>query len=128
MNDAHNVPNDQSDGAQVQSQLARRVSTLYKEVDTILEELRVPEKEKKEIEQNLMSAVSADLLTRLGSRLSEEQRAEFTKLAETMDKKEPDLEMVANFFRETFSQEDLVNEVASATESVLKEFITEMDR
>ena len=128
MNDAHNEPGSQSGGAQAPSQLAKRVSALYKEVDTILEELRVPEKEKKEIEQNLMSAVSADLLTRLGSRLSEEQRAKFTQLAETMDKKEPDLEMVANFFRETFSQEDLVNEVTSATESVFKEFITEMDR
>lgn len=109
----------------VDPKLAQRVSKLYQEVDEILAELRVPADEKKEIEENLMSAVAADLLTRLSGKLSEEQRTELAALGAGG---EPDLKQVAEFFRTIFSQEELVNEVAKATESVLKDFISEMSR
>ena len=100
---------------------------LYQEVDTVLNELRVPEGERKEVEQNLMEAIAADLLVRLGEKLSDEDKASLSTLGEGLEPgQEPDLNAVAGFFRDKFSQEDLVAALAEATESVLKEFTDTM--
>lgn len=114
-----NVPIDQ--------QLAERVVKLYQEVDTTLNELRVPEKERKEIEQNLMEAIAADLLVRLGEKLSEEEKQNLAKMGEEMGG-QPDLNAVAGFFRDRFPQEELVHNLAAATESVLSEFTDAMSK
>lgn len=119
--------NSPTDGAPVDQALAERVSKLYEEVDETLASLKVPPQEKKEIEQNLMSAVAADLLTRLGSQLTDEQKKEFAALAGDLTDAEPDLAVVAEFFRTIFPKDVLVNEVALATESVLKDFLREME-
>jgi len=109
--DVPNVPVDQA--------LAQRVMELYQEVDQVLDDLRVPEEERKEVEQNLMEAIAADLLVRLGERLSEDDKQDLAALGQG---KEPDLNLVAGFFRDKFAQEELVQALAEATESVLKEF------
>lgn len=122
--------NPQGDATpQVDEELAQRVMALYQGVDQVLEELRVPEEERKEVEQNLMEAIAADLLVRLGQRLSEDDKQELAKMGENMaPNTEPDLNLVAGFFRTKFSQEELVGALAEATESVLTEFSEAMKR
>lgn len=102
--------------------LAERVVELYAHVDEVLNDLRVPEEERKEVEQNLMEAIAADLLVRLGEKLSDEDKGDLAKLGEEAGGAEPDLSAVAGFFRGKFSQEELVHALAEATESVLTEF------
>ena len=122
------VPQNQSQ-PQIDQELAKRVTDLYAGVDAVLEEMRVPEEERKEVEQNLMEAIAADLLVRLGTRLSEEDKKELAALGEGMaPNTEPDLNKVAEFFRGKFSQEELVTALAEATESVLTEFTDAMKR
>ena len=106
----------------VDKELAERVVELYSHVDEVLNDLRVPDDERKEVEQNLMEAIAADLLVRLGEKLSEEDKGELAKLGEEAGGAEPDLNAVAGFFRGKFSQEELVHALAEATESVLTEF------
>lgn len=118
--DAAGVPDVQIDQA-----LAERVMKLYQDVDATLDDLRVPEKERKEIEQNLMEAIAADLLVRLGEKLNEEEKGELAKMGEASGG-QPDLNAVAGFFRGKFAQEDLVHNLAQATESVLSEFTEAM--
>lgn len=114
---------------QIDQELAQRVTALYQGVDQVLEDLRVPEEERKEVEQNLMEAIAADLLVRLGQRLSESDKEELAKVGESMaPNQEPDLNAVAGFFRTKFSQEELVAALAEATESVLTEFSEAMKR
>lgn len=120
---APNVPIDPA--------LAERVMGLYQEIDRVLTEMRVPRYERKEVEQNLMEAVAADLLSRLGTRMSDEDKNQLAEMAGSIDQKNlnpmnPDLQKVAGFFRGKFTQEELVTELAEATESVLKDFVTEM--
>ncbi len=111
----------------VDPELAARVNTLYEEVDKVLDELRVPDDERKEVEQNLMEAIAADLLVNLGERLSDQDRESLAQMGDTAGPNaEPDLGAVAGFFRDKFSQEELVNALAEATESVLKEFTEAM--
>ena len=107
--------------------LAERVTELYSSVDEVLNELRVPDEERKEVEQNLMEAIAADLLVRLGERLSDEDKGELAQMGEGLAPgTEPDLNAVAGFFRTKFSQEELVHALAEATESVLREFADAM--
>ncbi len=121
-------PQNPSD-ASVDQELASRVMSLYQSVDQVLDELRVPEDERKEVEQNLMEAIAADLLVRLGEKLSDEDKQELGKLGENVAPgTEPDLNAVAGFFRTKFSQEELVQALAEATESVLVEFTEAMRR
>ena len=123
--------NDQQDvpDVPIDQDLAERVVQLYQHVDDVLNELRVPDEERKEVEQNLMEAIAADLLVRLGEQLSEEDKAELAGMGEGMEPgKEPDLNSVAGFFRGKFSQEELVKALAEATESVLTEFTDAMKR
>ncbi|OGG44540.1 hypothetical protein A2841_01150 [Candidatus Kaiserbacteria bacterium RIFCSPHIGHO2_01_FULL_48_10] len=108
----------------VDQALAQRVMELYQQVDQLLDDLRVPDEERKEVEQNLMEAIAADLLVRLGERLSDEDKQDLAALGG--EGKEPDLNLVAGFFRDKFSQEELVQALAEATESVLKEFADAM--
>lgn len=125
MSDDQQVPQNPP----VDPELAERVTSLYANVDQVLEELRVPEEEKKEVEQNLMEAIAADLLVRLGERLSEEDKKSLASIGESLPPgAEPDLNAVAGFFREKFSQEELVHALAEATESVLVEFTEAMKR
>jgi len=109
----------------IDKELAERVVELYAHVDEVLNELRVPDEERKEVEQNLMEAIAADLLVRLGEQLSEEDKQELGTLGEAGGA-EPDLNAVAGFFRGKFSQEELVRSLAQATESVLVEFTDAM--
>lgn len=106
----------------IDQELAERVVELYAHVDQVLNDLRVPDDERKEVEQNLMEAIAADLLVRLGERLSEGDKTELAQLGEAAGGAEPDLNAVAGFFRGKFSQEELVHALAEATESVLSEF------
>lgn len=106
----------------VDQELAERVVELYAHVDEVLNDLRVPDDERKEVEQNLMEAIAADLLVRLGERLSDDDKGKLAKLGEQATGEEPDLSAVAGFFRGKFSQEELVHALAEATESVLTEF------
>lgn len=105
----------------IDQELAQRVVELYAHVDETLNDLRVPDEERKEVEQNLMEAIAADLLVRLGEQLSEGDKQELTALG-AEGEGEPDLNAVAGFFRGKFSQEELVKALAQATESVLMEF------
>jgi hypothetical protein len=113
--------------------LAQRVMSLYQDIDKVLTEMRVPRYERQEVEKNLMEAVAADLLTRLGSRMSDDEKEELARMAGSIDQRNlnpmnPDLQKVAGFFRGKFTQEELVTELAEATESVLKDFIEEMGK
>lgn len=111
----------------VDEDLANRVVSLYAKVDEVLNDLRVPDDERKEVEQNLMEAIAADLLVNLGERLSDDDKAGLAKFGEGLaPNTEPDLGAVAGFFRTKFSQEELVHALAEATESVLKEFTDAM--
>lgn len=111
----------------IDQELADRVVALYTSVDATLDDLRVPDDERKEVEQNLMEAIAADLLVNLGERLSEDDKKELAEMGNNFPEgTEPDLNVVAGFFREKFSQEELVKALAEATESVLKEFTEAM--
>lgn len=111
----------------IDPELAERVVKLYSSVDEVLDDLRVPDDERKEVEQNLMEAIAADLLVRLGEQLSDEDKRDLAKMGEGLAPgTEPDLNAVAGFFRTKFSQEELVHALAEATESVLREFADAM--
>lgn len=130
MNDDPDQSDAQDGAAQpdlpIDQELAERVVALYAHVDETLDDLRVPEEERKEVEQNLMEAIVADLLVRLGERLSEGDKKDLAELGEAAGGAEPDLNAVAAFFRGKFSQEELVHALAEATESVLTEFADAM--
>ena len=113
----------------VDPNLAKRVTDLYGDVDKVLDRLKVPPRERKQVEKNLMEAVAADLLTRLGSKLTDDEKATLAGSVDTgVPGVAPDLSAVAGFFRGRFSQSELVEELAAATESVLTDFITEMTK
>lgn len=122
-----NLQGNQVPDLPVDPELAERVVALYSSVDETLNELRVPDEERKEVEQNLMEAIAADLLVRLGERLSDEDKKELAEMGNGFEPGvEPDLNAVAGFFRTKFAQEELVHALAEATESVLKEFTDAM--
>lgn len=121
---------DANDDAQsavpaVDQDLAKRVVQLYQDVDEALTEMDVSPEERKQIEQQLMEAIAADLLTRLGVQMSDKDKEELTSLAEEPGG-QPDLGKVAEFFKGKFTQADLVQALAAATESVLVEFTSAM--
>lgn len=111
----------------VQKELAGRVMALYGQIDETLNELRVPARDRKQVEQNLMEAIGADLLVRLGSKMSEEQREELMGTVQNVQEGgTPDLPAVAAFFNANFDQQELLEVLADATESVLDDFVKEM--
>lgn len=107
--------------------LAGRVMALYQRIDDTLNAMRVPKSERRQVEQNLMEAVAAELLVRLGGKMSEDQKGKLASLTGG-GAVEPNLADVATFFRDSFSQEELLNDLAEATESVLNDFIKEMGK
>lgn len=109
--------------------LANRVMALYQGVDQALDALRVPDNERAEVEKNLMEAIAADLLVRLGKRLSEEDREELASIgASVAPGTNPNLDSVAAFFKGKFSQEELMEALAKSSESVLQEFADTVGR
>ena len=110
----------------IDQDMAQRVMALYGRVDEVLKELNVEDKEKREVEQKLMEAIAADLLSRLGTKLSDDEKQELAEMAQNMDTRKPDLNSVAGFFRGKFTQQELVTDLSEATESVLDDFVKEM--
>lgn len=117
-----------SDAPQVNQQMAGRVMALFGQIDQVMDELKVPNQDRNQVMQNLMEAIAADLMTRLGTRMSDDEKQELADMAEGMDTQNPDLQSVAGFFRGKFSQEELMDELAGATEGVLKDFVEEMGK
>ena len=115
-----------SGDAQVNQEMAGRVMALFGKIDTVMDDLKVPDRDRQQVMQNLMEAIAADLMTRLGARMSEDERNELVTMAEGMDTQNPDLQSVAGFFRGRFTQEELMDELAGATEGVLDDFMKEM--
>lgn len=107
--------------------LAGRVMALYGRIDEALGVLKIPASERKQVEQNLMEAIAAELLVRLGNKMSEDQKEKLASLTGG-GAVEPNLADVAMFFRDSFSQEELLQDLAEATESVLGDFIKEMGK
>jgi len=107
--------------------LAGRVMNLYGRVDEVLNELNVPEDERRQVEQNLMEAIAADLLVRLGAKMDDDQKERLTELTQNATV-EPNLAEVAMFFRDSFKPEDLLQDLGDATESVLDSFMKEMSK
>lgn len=121
------LPGGMQQAPLVDKALSERVIKLYEEVEATLEDLDIPDEEREEIEQNLMEAIAADLLVRLGDKLGEDEKDDLVRLGESSDG-QPDLAEVAGFFKDKFSQEELVTGLAEATESVLSEFTEAMQR
>jgi hypothetical protein len=105
----------------VDKALAERVITLYRDIDVALKGMNLDPEDRKSIEKNLMEAIAADLLTRLGEKMSDDDKDELTGMAQDSNG-QPDLNEVAGFFKERFEQKDLVQALAEATETVLSEF------
>ena len=124
----NDVSNPAGDAGQVNPQMAQKVMALFGQIDSVMDELNVPSQDRNQVMQNLMEAIAADLMTRLGTRMSEEEKNELADMAEGMDTQNPDLQSVAGFFRGKFTQEELMDELAGATEGVLKDFMTEMGK
>lgn len=101
---------------------------LYQGIDQVLDDLRVPDSERSEVKQNLMEGIAADLIVRLGGRLSEDDKKQLAKIGEGgAPGQEPDLSTIAEFFRSKFSRDELIVALSEATESVLAEFVAAME-
>lgn len=109
----------------VDKELATRVIALYKDIDATLKGMSMDPDERKKVEQNLMEAIAAELLMRLGEKMSDEDKDELTGMAENSNG-QPDLQEVATFFKDRFEQKDLVQALAESTETILKEFAEQM--
>ena len=109
----------------VDKALAERVITLYRDIDGALKGMNLEPEERKKVEQNLMEAIAADLLMRLGEKMSEDDKGELMQMAQDSNG-QPDLNEVSGFFKERFEQQDLVQALAAATEQVLSEFAESM--
>lgn len=116
----------QNDDAQ--KELAGQVMGIYQRIDETLNEMRIPDRDRKEVEQKLMEAVGADLLVRLSEKMTDEQREELMGTVEAAQGGggKPDLPAVAAFFNANFDQKELLEILAISTESVLDDFIQEM--
>lgn len=109
----------------VDKAMAERVITLYRDIDAALKGMNLQPDERKKVEQQLMEAIAADLLMRLGEKMSEDDKGELMQMAQDSNG-QPDLNEVAAFFKERFEQQDLVQALAAATEQVLTEFAESM--
>ncbi|XKT74428.1 MAG: hypothetical protein ACJKTH_03670 [Patescibacteria group bacterium UBA2163] len=138
MNDTNNHHNNDVDTVEeadaapqadaAQKELAGQVMGIYQRIDETLNELRIPDRDRKEVEQKLMEAVGADLLVRLSEKMTDEQREELMGTVEAAQGGggKPDLPAVAAFFNANFDQKELLEILAVSTESVLNDFIKEM--
>lgn len=109
----------------VDKEMAERVIALYRDIDTSLKGMNLEPEERKKVEQQLMEAIAADLLMRLGEKMTEDDKGELMQMAQDSNGK-PDLNEVSAFFKERFEQKDLVQALAGATEQVLTEFAESM--
>lgn len=109
----------------VDAQLAERVVALYQDIDVALKEMNLEEEDRKKVEQNLMEAIAAELLTQLGEKMSDEDKEELMGMSQDSNG-QPNLQEVAGFFKQRFEQADLVQALAASTEQVLTEFIESM--
>lgn len=116
---------DQPSIPPVDQALAERVVALYQGIDEVLKDMELSEDDRKQVEQNLMEAISAELLTRLGAKMSDEDKEELMGLSDDPSG-QPNLQEVAGFFRQRFEQQDLVQALAESTEQVLTEFAESM--
>lgn len=105
--------------------LAERVLNLYRDIDASLKTMQLEPDDRKKVEQNLMEAISADLLMRLGEKMSDDDKGELMQMAQDSNG-QPDLKEVAAFFKDRFEQKDLIQALAAATETVLTEFAESM--
>jgi len=128
MDDNNNQVSDGAGEPQVNPQMANRVMELFGKLDIVMDELKVPDNDRQQVMQNLMEAIAADLMTRLGTRLSDDEKQSLASMAEGVDAENPDLQSVTAFFRSKFSQEELMDELAGATEGVVEEFVKEMGK
>ncbi len=109
----------------VDQALAERVVGLYQSIDVILKDMELSEDDRKQVEQNLMEAIAAELLTRLGDKMSDDDKEDLMGLSDDSSG-QPNLQEVAGFFRQRFEQKDLVQALAESTEQVLTEFAESM--
>lgn len=115
-------------GSFIQELEDRRVSELLQRIVRVLDDMKVPSSEREQVEQNLMEVVAADLLVRLGTRLSKDDRAQLARIGDAMPGQDPDLNAIAGFFKDRFSRDELIDVLAEAVESVLAEFVDAMRR
>jgi hypothetical protein len=106
--------------------MAQRVMGIFNEIDEVMNDLNIPNQDRPEVMQNLMEAISADLMARLGARMSDEDKQELTDMAQNVDMENPDLQSMAVFFRDKFTPEELVQELTESIDGVLKDFVAEM--
>lgn len=109
----------------VDKAMAERVITLYRDIDKALKDMNLEPDDRKKVEQQLMEAISAELLTRLGEKMTDDDKDELMGMAEDSNG-QPDLQEVAAFFKGRFEQKDLVQALAQSTEMVLSEFAESM--
>ncbi len=95
----------------------KKLMRLKDELEKLFKDLEFTDEQKKEIDKNLTEAIAADMMTRLGERLSPDQ------IEELKTRNPQAVEDVAAFFKEKFSEDDIVEALALATESVLDEFL-----
>lgn len=112
---------------QMDPNTAGRVMNLYNRIDEVLNELKVSDDERAQVQQNLMEAIAADLMVRLGAKMNDDQKDRLNELTQGMTV-EPNLADVAMFFRDSFKPEDLIKDLGDATETVLDAFIKEMGK
>jgi hypothetical protein len=95
----------------------KKLLRLKDDLEKLFKDLEFSEDQRKEIDKNLTEAIAADMMTRLGEGLTPEQ-------IEELKTRQPDkVEDVAAFFKEKYSEEQIVEALAKATESVLDEFL-----
>lgn len=122
------APQGDTQNPQVNMVMAKRVMSLFGQIDEAMNELQVPARDRPQVMQNLMEAIAADLMARLGAKMSEEERSELMGMAEGMDMKNPDLQSVAGFFKGKFTQEELMEDLEVSMTGVIREFIEEMGK
>ena len=95
----------------------RKLMRLKDELEKLFKDLEFTEEQRKEIDKNLTEAIAADMMTRLGEGLNPAQ------IEELKARKPEKVEDVAAFFKEKYSEDQIVEALANATESVLDEFL-----
>lgn len=95
----------------------KKLMRLKDELEKLFKDLEFTDEQKKEIDKNLTEAIAADMMTRLGERLTPDQ------IEELKTRNPQAVEDVAGFFKEKFAEDDIVEALAMATESVLDEFL-----
>ena len=88
-------------------QPSQRVLELYEKIDAMLVEMRIPEGQRTDIQRNLLEAISAELLVRLGNKLSEEKREEIRSL-NSVGEAAVDIATLVSFLKDQFDQSEVI--------------------